>query len=555
MNIWGKMMVSAGGAVLATMLVGGVGLFGMERINGAIETQVAVGSLLKQHMAADLGRAKLVSNVERAIRVGRMNRDEGPAMVEGAKADVAALLPELIQQAPEALPADLGKEMLDAHAAMRAFTDKVGVLVETAFSDNYKANQELEPFLALSTELTQTMAALSNKLEAANEATAVETAGLKQALMMATMGVILITIAGLIAFNLLVSRSVSRPIALVTGIMGRMAGGERAIDIPAMNRSDEVGKMYAALSSFKESLSQGDRLAEQQQAEAEARARRGDRMEAVCHSFDQTITDLLKGFEEVMGELRRSAETMSEAARQTETEAKAADTASVSAGSNVNSVAGATEELVASVGEISRQTERSSEIAARAAARASETDRQIQGLAEAAQRVGDVVKLITDIAEQTNLLALNATIAAARAGEAGKGFAVVASEVKNLANQTAHATEEIAQQIAAIQGETTTVVTAIQGISSIVGEINQIAAAIATAIEQQDSATREIARNVEGASSGTRSVSTSIGHVSEAATQTGEAAKAMLTAVAKLADRSAQVQGKVSSFLRDVRSA
>jgi methyl-accepting chemotaxis protein len=555
MNIWGKMMVSAGGAVLAAVLVGGVGLFGMERINGAIETQVAVGSLLKQHMAADLGRAKLVNEVERAIRIGRMNRSEGPAVVEGAKADVAALLPNLVEQAPEMLPADLGREMLDAHAAMRAFTNQVSSLVEMAFADNYKANQGLEPFLVLSKELTQRMADLSNKLEAANEATAAETADLKQTLMMAMISVILVAIVGLIAFNVLVSRSVSRPVALVTSIMGRMAGGERAIDIPAMNRSDEIGQMYAALASFKESLSQADRLAEQQQAEAEARARRGDRMEAVCHSFDQTITDLLKGFEEVMGELRRSAETMSEAARQTEAEARAANGASQSAGSNVNSVAGATEELVASVGEIGRQTERSSEIAARAAARASETDKQIQSLAEAAQKVGDVVKLITDIAEQTNLLALNATIEAARAGEAGKGFAVVASEVKNLANQTAHATEEIAQQIAAIQGETKTAVTAIQGISSIVGEINQIATAIAAAIEQQDSATREIARNVEGASNGTRSVSTSIGHVSEAATQTGDAAKTMLAAVSKLADRSAQVQAKVGNFLREVRSA
>jgi methyl-accepting chemotaxis protein len=166
-----------------------------------------------------------------------------------------------------------------------------------------------------------------------------------------------------------------------------------------------------------------------------------------------------------------------------------------------------------------------------------------------------VVKLITDIAEQTNLLALNATIEAARAGEAGKGFAVVASEVKNLANQTAHATEEIAQQVATIQSETKTAVSAIQGISTIVGEINQIAAAIAAAIEQQGSATREIARNVEGASTGTQSVSTSIGHVSEAATQTGGAAKAMLDAVAKLAERSTQVQGKVSEFLREIRSA
>jgi methyl-accepting chemotaxis protein len=555
MNIWGKMMVSAGGAVLAAMLVGAVGLFGMERINGAIETQVTVGSLLKQHMAADLGRAKLVNEVERAIRIGRMNRNEGPAVIENVKAEAAAVLHSLVQQAPQALPADVAKEMVGAHADLESFTDQVIALVETAFADNYKANQGLEPFLAASAELTNRMGALSNKLEAANETTAAETADLKRALMMTMIGVIVIAIAGLLAFNILIARSVSNPVAMITGLMGRMAGGERAIDIPELDRSDEIGQMYAALSSFNESLSQADRLAEQQRAEAEARAERGDRMETTCLDFDQSITTLLKGLEEVMGELRQSAEIMSEAARQTETEARAANAASQSAGSNVNSVAGATEELVASVGEIGRQTERSSEIAARAAERASQTDKQIQGLADAAQKVGDVVKLITDIAEQTNLLALNATIEAARAGEAGKGFAVVASEVKNLANQTAHATEEISQQVATIQGETKMAVTAIQGISEIVGEIHQIATAIAAAIEQQGSATREIARNVEGASSGTQSVGASISHVSQAATQTGGAAKAMLGAVAKLADRSAQVQGKVSDFLREIRSA
>ena len=555
MNIWGKMMVSAGGAVVATMLVGAVGLFGMEKIDDAIDSQAGVGSLMKQHMAADLGRAKLVNQVERAIRIGRMNRNEGPAVIEGVKVDVAALLANLSEQAPAALPPEVGQEMVDAHAAMKGFAGEASTLIELAFADNYKANMGLEAFLTLSTDLTQRMAQLSDKLEAVSAATAEETASLKQTLMMAMIAVILVAIGGLLAFNILVSRSVSRPVALVTGIMGRMAGGERAIDVPATNRADEIGQMYAALSTFKESLTKADRLAEQEQAEAEARAKRGDRMEAVCHGFDEAITGLLKGVEDVMAELRRSAQTMSEAARQTEAEAKAANAASQSAGSNVNSVAGATEELVASVGEIGRQTERSSEIAARAAARASETDKQIQGLADAAQKVGDVVKLITDIAEQTNLLALNATIEAARAGEAGKGFAVVASEVKNLANQTAHATEEIAQQVATIQSETKTAVSAIQGISTIVGEINQIASAIAAAIEQQGSATREIARNVEGASSGTQSVSTSIGHVSEAATQTGGAAKAMLDAVTKLAERSTQVQGKVSEFLREIRSA
>jgi methyl-accepting chemotaxis protein len=555
MSISSKMMMSAGGAVLATILVGAGGLYGMSKINNAIEAQVAVGSLLKHHMAADLTRATLANDVEAAIRVGRMKRDQGPVMVQATKVHMAPLAMRLVKEPPALLPAELGQELVESHKAMQAFADQAEKLVELSFSDNYKATQELEPFLKASTELMARMSAASDKLEAINTETAADTAAVKNTLMTAMVAAIAAVIAGLAGANYLIARSVSRPVKTVTAIMGRMAGGERAINIPMIDRGDEIGQMYAALSSFKESLSQADRLAEQQQAEAEARAERGDRMEAVCHNFDQAITGLLKSFEDVMSELRQSAQTMSDAARQTETEAKAANAASQSAGSNVNSVAGATEELVASVGEIGRQTERSSEIAARAAARASETDKQIQGLAEAAQKVGDVVKLITDIAEQTNLLALNATIEAARAGEAGKGFAVVASEVKNLANQTAHATEEIAQQVATIQGETKTAVAAIQGISTIVGEINQIASAIAAAIEQQGSATREIARNVEGASSGTQSVSTSIGHVSEAATQTGGAAKAMLGAVAKLADRSAQVQGKVSDFLREIRSA
>ena len=555
MNIGGKMMLSAGGAVLATILVGAAGLYGMSKINSAIEAQVVVGSLIKQHMAADLTRATLATDVEAAIRIGRMKRDQGPVVIQAAKVHAAPLGRRLVKEPPALLPAELGQHLIETHKAMEAFAQQALALVELGFSDNYKANEELDKFLKASTALMGRMNAAGDRLEKYNNEMAAETADLKNTLMTAMVAAIALVIGGLIFANLVIARSVSRPVRTVTAIMGRMAGGERAIDIPAMHRTDEIGQMYAALSSFKESLSHADRLAEQEQAEAKARAKRGERMEAVCHSFDQSITDLLKGFEEVMVELRRSADTMSEAVRQTEAEAKVADAASQSAGSNVNSVAGATEELVASVGEIGRQTERSAEIAARAVARASETDKQIQGLAEAAQKVGDVVKLITDIAEQTNLLALNATIEAARAGEAGKGFAVVASEVKNLANQTAHATEEIAQQIAAIQGETKTAVSAIQGISSIVAEINQIAAAIAAAIEQQDSATREIARNVEGASSGTQSVSTSIGHVSQAATQTGGATQAMLGAVAKLADRSAQVQTKVTDFLREIRSA
>jgi methyl-accepting chemotaxis protein len=399
------------------------------------------------------------------------------------------------------------------------------------------------------------MAQMSDKLEAVTEATARETASLKETLMVAMIAVILVAVGGLLAFNLLVARSVSRPVALVTQIMGRMAGGERAVDVPTMTRSDEIGQMYAALASFKESLSKADRLAEQEQAEAELRAKRGERMEAVCHGFDEAITGLLKGVEDVMGELRQSAQAMSEAARQTEAEAKAANAASQSAGSNVNSVAGATEELVASVGEIGRQTERSSEIAARAAARAGETDKQIQGLADAAQKVGDVVKLITDIAEQTNLLALNATIEAARAGEAGRGFAVVASEVKSLASQTAKATDEISSHITGMQGATAESVAAIKEIGATIGQISSISTSIASAVEQQGAATQEIARSVQTVAQGTQTAATDIGEVNRGAAETGSASEEVLHSAKTLSSESTRLRAELDRFMGNIRAA
>jgi murein DD-endopeptidase MepM/ murein hydrolase activator NlpD len=176
----------------------------------------------------------------------------------------------------------------------------------------------------------------------------------------------------------------------------------------------------------------------------------------------------------------------------------------------VQTVAAAAEELNASIAEIGRQVQSASTMAGGAVQQAEKTNQQVQGLAEAAQKIGDVVKLISDIAAQTNLLALNATIEAARAGDAGKGFAVVASEVKNLATQTAKATEEISQQIASIQAATGEAVGAIQGIGKTIVEINQVASSIAAAVEEQNASTREIARNVQETSAGTQEVSSNI---------------------------------------------
>jgi methyl-accepting chemotaxis protein len=197
----------------------------------------------------------------------------------------------------------------------------------------------------------------------------------------------------------------------------------------------------------------------------------------------------------------------------------------------------------------------SSEIAGDAVRQAQKTVARITALSEAATRVGNVVKLITDIAEQTNLLALNATIEAARAGEAGKGFAVVASEVKNLANQTAKATEEISAQIAGIQTATQDSVSAISGIGTTIGEISGIASAIAAAVEEQSAATQEIARNVQEAATGTSEVTSNISTVSQAAGETGAAATQVLSAAGELSSQATVLRQEFESFIHTIRAA
>jgi methyl-accepting chemotaxis protein len=274
----------------------------------------------------------------------------------------------------------------------------------------------------------------------------------------------------------------------------------------------------------------------------------------LADTFENEVGAVVEAVAASAERLQVSARNLSVTAETSGREAAAVSEAGGRAHSDVQSVAAAAEEMAASVTEIARQVGEAAEVASRAVAEARATDTTVQGLSEAASRIGDVVRLIGDIAGQTNLLALNATIEAARAGEAGKGFAVVASEVKSLAGQTAKATEEIAAQIGQMQQATTQAVTAIRGIGTTVERTSQIATAIAAAVEEQGAATQEIARSATQVAEATQTVASRIAAVRSAAEATGGSAGAMRDDSGTLASQAASLREKSGRFLSAVRA-
>ena len=297
-------------------------------------------------------------------------------------------------------------------------------------------------------------------------------------------------------------------------------------------------------------------LAVYQEAYAEAAEKlKKETMNKLADEFDTAIRGVVTAVTDASKGVQDQSQTLSASAEQTTRQVNAVAAASEQASANVQTVASASEQLASSVAEISRQMTETMKAAQAAVEEAGRSDTKVRSLADAAQKIGDVVKLISDIASQTNLLALNATIEAARAGEAGKGFAVVASEVKNLANQTAKATEEIGQLVGAIQGSTNDTVGAIQSIGKTIAKINEISTTVASAVEEQRAATQEIARNVQEAAKGTQEVSSNISGVSQAATDTGVAASTLLDTSGQLSKQSEVLRHQVQSFLEKTRAA
>ena len=348
---------------------------------------------------------------------------------------------------------------------------------------------------------------------------------------------------------------IARPVHLTTATVDRLAAGDLDVAITGAERKDEIGSLARALDVFKRNAVDAKRVTAEQEAERAAKETRAVHLTGLVRGFEAKIGAMVGVLAAGATELEATARSMTGTADRTNQQAAIVAGASEEATASVQTTAAAAEELTASIQEITRQVAQSATVTSKAVADARRTDDIVRALADGADKIGQVVGLITTIAGQTNLLALNATIEAARAGDAGKGFAVVASEVKNLANQTAKATEEIGAQIGQIQGATREAVAAIRDIVTTITEVSTIATTIASAVEEQGAATAEIARNVQQTAQAAKDVTSNISGVTQAANETGAAATQVLGAAGDLSRQAEELTGQVNSFLADVRAA
>ena len=358
-----------------------------------------------------------------------------------------------------------------------------------------------------------------------------------------------------VAAAVLLVWSVARPIGRAVGFVDRLAAGDLDLSVEERDSHDEVGRLLRSLAVFRRSAQDAQRLAAEQQGAQAAQQERAARIELSVKGFEAKVAAMVGVLAAGSTELEATARLMSDTAGRAHQEAGSVAGASQEASASVQTAAAAAEQLSASIGEISRQVSKSAEISDRAVEDAKRTDGIVQALAEGADRIGKVVEMISGIAGQTNLLALNATIEAARAGDAGKGFAVVASEVKNLAGQTARATEEIAGQINQIQAATKEAVNAIRAITETIREVSEIATSIASAVEEQGAATAEIARTVHDTAQAALQVTTNIGGVRDAANDAGTAATQVLGAAGSVSLQAEQLSVEVQGFVSEVRAA
>ncbi len=546
------LIVAIAAVALAVLL--GAALIGSERMAGAARNVHAVGLV-------GIERAVTIQALFERYR-GLVSRVPGEMDLE-RQAQFKQLAESTLAEIRAALAGqESGASNAEASTVVAELTSNVDAIERTggevfAFSADFaqdQANDVLSGrFAELEAALSQNVAAVLNteRANAEKEIGALEEA--RQAML--TASVVISVLALLLAggVGVAVARNISRRVGRLSSAMESLAEDKTDIDIPSTADKDELGIVARSLEILR------DGMVEKHQLERQAARAQGHRLEVAeakegkTREFEQSVGTVIMSLTSAADQLTSTSNSLVETTVDMTDRSTAVAAASTQASANVQQVAGSAQELSKSIQGVSSGVIKTTEIAQAAVQEANVATSRIRGLAEASQRIGEVVGLINDIASQTNLLALNATIEAARSGEAGKGFAVVASEVKNLANQTASATEDISEQVAGIQAEMTEAVRAIEGISETIDEMNDIASNVSSAVRRQTTATEEIGRNVSEAAKGTRDVDRNIAQVADGSDRTGSAAKETQSATNAMTTELSRLRQQIDGFLADMR--
>jgi len=512
---------------------------------GISQAQLALNRIQVDYKAIDLARTG-----PEAEKVATAALDEAAAASRGLERPIAiALKPDVLQESARHLR-DLAAALRDYVQIGRA--DLYGREVDSAQAG--AARKQIADLSERGEKTINASVANANRFTEAALQTAFGQVSAATSIGLVAGAALLLS---LLAAAILLMLNIQRPLVRLVAALQRMASGEIDAEIREAQRTDEIGALGRAVENIKSMVARkaGEEAALRQAADAAAAAARQRTMMELADNFEAAVGGIVGLVSDAAIELQATAQTMTKTATETAAQSTNVAAAAEEAATNVQTVAAAAEELGSSVSEIGRQVTGSTNLAKAAVLDADQTTQLVQVLSQTSAKIGDMVGLIANIASQTNLLALNATIEAARAGEAGRGFAVVATEVKELASQTARATDEIARQIGAVQGVTEQAVDAIATITARIREIDTVATSIAAAVEQQGAATQEIVRNVAQASTGTSAVTGNIVGVAQASEQTGAAAAHVLSSASALSRQSEHLSTEVSSFLKTVRAA